>query len=118
MYAHLYAYIAGKLTKMVKEMEVWNNIALLDISMPIIAPGAVQPTPLLISGLVNNSNPTEFDHTVAEAGMCAGGFTQNATRWCGPAGTCGDIDVVGVMTLRHDIADYPTADVFEVICCW
>ena len=98
-------------------MEVWNNIALPDVPMPLTTPAATQPTPLLISGLVNNSNPTDFDHTVDEAGMCAGGFTQNATRECGPAGTCGDIDVVGVMTLRHDIADYPTADVFEVICC-
>ncbi len=98
-------------------MEVWNNIALLDISMPIIAPVAVQPTPLLISGLVNNCNPTDFDHTVDEAGMCAGGFTQNATRGCGPADTCGVIDVAGVMAMRHDIADYPTAAVFEVICC-
>lgn len=98
-------------------MEVWNSITLPDVPMPIAAPAAVQPTPPLISGLVNNSNLTEFDHTVDEAGMCAGGFTQNATRGCGPAGTCGDIDVVGVMTLRYDIADYPTADVFEVICC-
>jgi hypothetical protein len=87
-------------------MEVWNNIALLDISMLIIAPVAVQPTPLLISGLVNNCNPTDFDHIVDEAGMCAGGFTQNATRGCGPDGTCGVAGMVGVMTLRHDIADY------------
>ena len=98
-------------------MKVWNNIALLDQSMPIIAPVAVQPTPLLISALVNNNNPTDFDHTVDEAGMCADGFTQNVARGCGPAGTCGVIDVAGVMTLRHDIADYPTAAVFGVICC-
>jgi hypothetical protein len=98
-------------------MEVWNNIALPDVPMPIAAPAATQPTPLLVSALANNSNPTEFDHIVDEAGMCAGGFTQNATRGCGPTGTCGVIDMVGVMTLRHNIADYPTAAVFEVICC-
>jgi len=97
-------------------MEVWNNITLPDVPMPLTTPAATQPTPLLISGLVNSSSPTEFDHTVDEAGMCAGGFTQNVTRECRPAGTCGVIDVVGVMALRHDIADYPTADVFEVIC--
>ncbi len=98
-------------------MEVWNNIALPDQSMLIIAPVAVQPTPLLISGLINNSNPTDFDHTVDEAGMCAGSFTQNVARGCGPTGTCGVIDMVDVMTLRHDIVDYPTAGVFGVICC-
>jgi len=98
-------------------MEAWNNIALPDIPMPPTTPAAMQPTPLLISGLVDNSNPTEFDHTVDEAEMCAGGFTQNATRECGPDGTCGVIDVVGVAMLRHGIADYPTADVFEVVCC-
>ena len=81
-------------------MEVWNSITLLNVPMLLTTPAATQPTPLLISGLVNNSNPTDFDHTVDEAGMCAGGFTQNATRECGPAGTCGVIDVVGVMTLR------------------
>jgi hypothetical protein len=97
-------------------MEVWNNLALLDLSMPIMAPVAVQPAPLLITGLANNIT-TEFDHTVDEAGMCAGSFTQNVARGCGPAGTCGDGGVVGVMTLRHDIADYPTAAVFGVICC-
>ena len=98
-------------------MEVWNNIALLDVPMPLTTPAATKPTPLLISALVNNSNPTEFDHTVDEAEMCAGGFTQNATSECGPAGTCGDGGVVGVAMLGHDIADYPTADVFEVVCC-
>ena len=98
-------------------MEVWNNIALPDVPMPLTTPAATQPTPLLISGLVNNSNPTEFDHTVNEFWMCAGSFTQNVARGCGSAGTCGVIDVAGVMAMRHDIADYPTAAVFEVICC-
>jgi len=98
-------------------MEVWNNIALPDVPMPFTTPAATQPTPLLISALVNNSNPTEFDHTVGGAGMCAGGFTQNAARERGPSGICGDGGVAGVAMLRHDIADYPTADVFEVICC-
>lgn len=98
-------------------MEVWNNIALRDVPIPLTTPAATQPTPLLISALVNNSSLTEFDHTVDGAGMCAGGFTQNATSGCGPAGTCEDIDMVGVVALRHDIADYLAADVFEVICC-
>jgi len=97
-------------------MEVWNNIALPDVPMPLTTSAATPPTSLLISGLVNNSSPTDFDHTVDEAGMCAGGFTQNVTRECRPAGTCGVIDVACVMTLRQDIADYLTADVFEVIC--
>jgi hypothetical protein len=94
-------------------MEVWNNITLLDAPTPIAAPAAVQPTPLPISGWVNNGNSTEFDYTVTEDEMCAGGFTQNTTRKCGPDGTCGDADMVGVMTLRHDIANYPTTDVFR-----
>ena len=37
-------------------MEVWNNIALLDVLMSIAAPAATQPTPLLLSGWVNNGN--------------------------------------------------------------
>jgi hypothetical protein len=98
-------------------MKVWNNIALPDVPMPLTTPAATQPTPLLISALVNNNNPTDFDHTVDEAGMCADGFTQNVARGCGPAGTCGVTGMVDVMTLRHDIANYPTSSVFEVICC-
>ena len=97
-------------------MEVWNNIALPDVPM-LRTTAITQPTSPLISALVNNSNPTEFDHTVDEAGMCAGGFTQNATSGCGPADTCGDLDMVDVVTLRHNLADYLT-DMFEVICCW
>ena len=93
-------------------MEIWNNTALPDVPMPIAAPAATQPTPLPVSALVDNSNPTEFDHTVDEVGMCAGGFTQNATCGCGLAGTRGVIDVAGVLAMRHDIADYPTAAVF------
>ena len=98
-------------------MKVWNNIALPNVPMPLTTSAATQPTPLLIYALVNNSNPTEFDHTVDEAGMCAGGFTQNTARECGLAGTCGDGGVVGVAMLRHGIADYLAADVFEVVCC-
>ena len=98
-------------------MEVWNNIVLPDVPMPLTTSAATQPTPLLISALVNNSNPAEFDHTVGEDEMCAGSFAQNATRGCGPAGTCGDGGVAGVVMLRHDIADYLAADVFEVVCC-
>ena len=37
-------------------MEVWNNIALPDVPMPLTTPAATQPTPLQISVLVNNSN--------------------------------------------------------------
>ena len=97
-------------------MEVWNNITLPDVPMLTAAPAATRPTPIPISGLVNSSNPTEFDYIVDAAGMCAGSFTQDATSERGPAGICGNADMVGVM-MRHDLADYPTADVFEVVGC-
>ncbi|MCK4460072.1 MAG: hypothetical protein KAU52_10210, partial [Methanosarcinales archaeon] len=46
--------------------------------------------------IVSKGNSTEFNHTITEAEMCAGGFTQNATIECGgPAGTCGDCDGFG-----------------------
>ena len=72
-----------------------------------------------------DGNSTEFDHTVTETEMCAGGFTQNAEIDCGgPAGTCGDvnddgtINMADVMTLWYDYANYPTPGVHVVSNEW
>jgi len=73
---------------------------------------------------VSKGNSTEINHTVTEAEMCAGGFTQNATIECGPEGTCGDvnddgtINMADVMTLWYDYANYPTPGAHEVSNDW
>lgn len=72
--------------------------------------------------VVSNSSSTEFNHAVIEAEMCAGGFEQNDTIECRPAGICGDanddidVDMTDVMTMRYGIADYPVPGVYVVNC--
>ena len=63
---------------------------------------------------MSKGNSTEFDHTVADVEMCAGGFAQNATIECGePAGICWDVDddtnvdLADAMTTWYDIVDCP-----------
>jgi len=72
-----------------------------------------------------DGNSTEFDHTVTEAEMCAGGFMQNAEIDCGePAGICGDVNADGnvnmddVMTLWYNIANYPTPGAYTISNAW
>jgi hypothetical protein len=46
-----------------------------------------------------NASNNEFDHPVTQGEMGAGGFEQNATIECGPAGICGDVDGDGDITM-------------------
>ena len=70
-----------------------------------------------------NVSSSEFDHPVMQGELDAGGFEQNTTIECEPAGICGDVnddgdvDMTDVMTLWYDIADYPTPGAYEVNCC-
>ncbi len=67
-----------------------------------------------------NVSNNEFDHPVTQGEMDAGGFEQNVTIECGPAGICGDVDGKnGVtmfdgrqiwMNLIYGEEDYPIAD--------
>ncbi|HDN65231.1 MAG TPA: hypothetical protein ENF23_02870 [Methanosarcinales archaeon] len=63
---------------------------------------------------VCKGNSTEFDHTVADAEMCAGGLVRNDAIECGkPAGVCRDVDddtnvdVADVMAMWYDVMDCP-----------
>ena len=62
----------------------------------------------------SKGNSTEFDHTVADAEMCAGGFARNDPVKCGePAGICRDVDddinvdMTDAMAMCYDITDCP-----------
>ena len=72
---------------------------------------------------MSTGNSTEFDHTVASADICTGGFVRNDLIECGePAGICWDVDddtnvdMTNVMAMRYDIADHPMPGTFEVNC--
>jgi len=67
-----------------------------------------------------NVSSNEFDHPVTQGEMDAGGFTQNVTITCEPAGICGDADGDGEVTmfdgrqiwmnLIYEAEDYPIAN--------
>ena len=71
-----------------------------------------------------NVSSREFDHPVTSDEIGAGGFEQNATIECGPAGICGDVnddgdvDMTDVMTLWYDIADYPYPGAYTISNVW
>ena len=63
---------------------------------------------------MSKDNSTKFDHTVADAEMCAGGFARNDTIERGePAGVCRDVDddtnvdMTDAMTMWYGITDCP-----------
>jgi len=73
-----------------------------------------------------NVSSSEFDHPVTPAEMDAGGFGQNATIECEPAGICGDVDgIPGVtmndgrqifMNIIYGSAQYPIHDPWAADC--
>jgi len=73
----------------------------------------------------SDGNSTEFDHTVTESEMDAGGFERNAAIDCGgPAGVCGDVNDDGsvnmadVTILWYDIANYPYPGAYTISNEW
>ena len=76
-------------------MKVWNNITLLDVLMSIAAPAAAQPTPLLLSGWVNNGNGNPVND---------------------PDVVIPNLNSRKELVVKTD-AGYPTAGVLDVIFC-